>query len=119
MLIVQKKHSITSLNYSEDFITELKKEKEALKAEGGVKTHYQEVMRKQQTEMDKEHIRYLEKVQEVGELKKEKKKMGMEHCVVADVLWNWTREGDDCSEDMKKELIETGGMGEWWVDEDE
>jgi FtsZ-binding cell division protein ZapB len=49
----------------------LKEENEALKAEGGVKTHYQEVMRKQQTEMDKEHIRYLEKVQEVGELKDE------------------------------------------------
>jgi hypothetical protein len=52
----------------------LKKEIEKLKQEVGQgKTFYQEVMRRQQAEMDKEHIRYLEKVQEVGELKAEMK----------------------------------------------
>jgi outer membrane protein assembly factor BamE (lipoprotein component of BamABCDE complex) len=95
---------------------ELKKESEELKkviSDRDYEIHHKNKL------FEKWGAENMELKKENEKLKEEKKKIGMEHAVIADVVWNSTRDGDDCTEAMKKELIETGGMGEWWEDEDE
>jgi FtsZ-binding cell division protein ZapB len=108
------------LNVDEE-IEELKEENEDFKNGGVFKDLTEKIDR-----LEKEKFNYNVHLEErtnmiilMGKMKEEKEKIGMEHAVVADVVWNYTRDGDDCTEDMKKELIEKGGMGEWWEDEDE
>jgi regulator of replication initiation timing len=86
-------------------IEELEKENEKLKQEVGQgKTFYQEVMRGQQAEMDKEHIRYLEKVQEVGDLKAEIE--GLKEVIEVDSGCQENASLRKENEELKQELAE-------------